>query len=369
MLPFVYILWGRYLYKSMCKFTFVSANKKINTNNMEKLMKAVTFTAADGVKIQSVPRPEKAEPSFLLIKMEACAINPGDIAFMGQALAANTLPKSRYDIWGVSGVGTVVEAGDGVPPEYIGKNVTVYRSLQFNDKVVGTWCQYAHLHYRQCAILPSDVNMQDYAGTLVNTITPYAFLKQIIAEGHKGIITTAGTSATGIAMLGICHAYNFPLISIVRTEDGKKQLEELGAQHVAVESSPDFKQQLKAVAEELRATAVFDGIGGELLTKIVDVLPNNTTVYCYGYLGGKTPLTIHTSVLMRGITFKGFGNFRSETVQNPEKLETALADISNILHMPHFKTKIGKAFTLDEINEALMFTSTGGGKAVLYPFG
>ena len=336
---------------------------------MEKVMKAVTFTQGDGVKVQYVPQPQKAEPGFLLIKMEACAINPGDIAFMGRAFAATAVPQSRYDIWGVSGVGTVIEVGDGVPPEYVGKNVTVYRSLQFNDKVVGTWCQYAHLNYRQCAILPNDIDMQDYAGTLVNTITPYAFLKQITAEGHKGIISTAGTSATGIAMLGICLAYNFPLISIVRTEEGKQQLEELGAQHVAVESSPEFKQQLKSMAEELQATAVFDGVGGGILNNIVDVLPNNTTVYCYGYLGGKTPLTIHTSAFMRGITIKGFGNFRSETVQNPEKLDEALADISNILYMPHFKTKVGKGFTLDEINEALAFSSTGGGKAVLYPFG
>jgi hypothetical protein len=54
------------------------------------------------------------------------------------------------------------------------------------------------------------VNAEEYAGSLVNVITPYAFLKQAVGEGHKGIIATAGTSATGIAMLGICQTFDFP---------------------------------------------------------------------------------------------------------------------------------------------------------------
>ena len=48
--------------------------------------------------------------------------------------------------------------------------------------------------------------------------------KQIIKEGHKGIICTAGNSATGRAMLGVCLAYNIPVISIVRNNIAKSEL-------------------------------------------------------------------------------------------------------------------------------------------------
>ena len=335
---------------------------------MQELMKVISFTNSDGVKLQNVPKPEKAAPGHLVIKMEACAINAGDIAFMSRALPPSSIPVSQYDVWGVSGVGTVIESGSGVPEVYIGKNVTVYRSLKVSESIIGTWCQYAHLHYLQCAILPDDVNMTDYSGSLVNTITPYAFLKQVTEEGHKGIIATAGTSATGIAMLGICLAYNFPIVSIVRDEAGKKELGALGAKNIVVQNNDEFKLQLKKIAHEVAATAIFDGVGGEILNNIIDVIPNNSTIYAYGYLGGKTPLSIHTSMLMRGITLKGFGNFRTKTVQDPQRLEKALEDISDIIHMPPFKTKTGKGFKLEEINDALQYAPGNGSKAVLCPF-
>jgi NADPH:quinone reductase-like Zn-dependent oxidoreductase len=145
-------------------------------------------------------------------------------------------------------------------------------------------------------------------------------------------------------------------------------LEALGGENVVVQSDNGFAQQLSETAKRLEATAVFDGVGGEILNTITDCLPNGSTIYCYGYLGGKTPLSFHTSILMRGLTLKGFGNFRTKTVQNPQLLEKALQDISSIIHMPHFKTKTGRQFRLEEIQEALQFAPENGGKTVLRPF-
>ena len=175
-------------------------------------MKIISLVAKNNVELKEVPKPEKAAPEHLIIKMRTCGINAGDKAFIGGAFPPGSIPVSRYDICGVSGVGTVIETGQGVPGAYKGKNVTVYRSLKFSENIIGTWSEYAQLHYLQCAILPDHANMEEYSGSLVNIITPYAFLKQIEQEGHKGIICTAGNSATGIAMLGICLANNFPLI-------------------------------------------------------------------------------------------------------------------------------------------------------------
>ncbi len=71
--------------------------------------------------------------------------------------------------------------------------------------------------YLSCVVLPAGVEAEDYAGSLANIITPYAFLQQVREEGHRAILSTAGSSATGLAMLGLSLAYGFPLISIVRS--------------------------------------------------------------------------------------------------------------------------------------------------------
>jgi NADPH:quinone reductase-like Zn-dependent oxidoreductase len=98
---------------------------------------------------------------------------------------------------------------------------------------------------------------------------------------------------------------------------------------------------------------------------MIDVIPFNSTIYSYGFLDGQTAFSFSTSILMKGITIKGFSNFRTQTVLDAKNLEHALNDISRIIHMPHFKTKPGKKFSFEEANEALAFSSTEG-KAVLY---
>jgi NADPH:quinone reductase-like Zn-dependent oxidoreductase len=334
---------------------------------MDNRMNALCLIPNEGVKLQQVNRPESAKPGHLLIKMQACAINPGDKAFINRPLPPGSV-LSMYNVYGVSGVGTVIAAGDGVPAAYKEKKVSMYRSLKFSESMIGTWCEYAHMHYLDCVILPDDARPEEYAGSVVNAITPYAFLQQVSAEGHKGILSTAGTSATGIAMVGICLANNFPLVSIVRNEAGKKELAALGAQNIAVQTDPAFQQQVQELSKNLSTTAVFDGVGGEVLNKIIEVVPNNAVIYSYGYLGDAIPLTVHTRTLSaKGITIKPFANFRTETVMNPQRLEKALQELAAIFHQPHFRRKPGPTFSLAEIHAALAFTAAHGEKPILSP--
>ena len=331
-------------------------------------MKAICLEKEQGVSLKEVPTPKKTEPGHLLIKIEACGINSGDKAFIRGAFPPGSIPESLHSICGVSAAGRVIEVGDGVPETYKGKNVSVYKSLKFSDSIVGTWSEFAHMHYHHCLILPSDADFEEFSGSLVNSITPYAFYKQIIKVGHKGIICTAGTSATGRAMLGVCLAYNIPIISIVRNNNAKSELEALDATHVLVQNDPDFNFRLEDLSNRLGTTAVFDGVGGELISKVARLLPRNSSIYTYGFLGDDKPFCIHTSiVLMKGLTILGFGNFTSETVQNSKQLENALKNLSEIIGMPHFKTKLGKKFHLDAFIDALNYMPEDGGKAILCP--
>ncbi len=328
-------------------------------------MKAIVLLD-DILTVQNVKKPTTAEPGHLIIKMNSSAINSGDKFFLKHPTPPGAV-KSRYDIKGVSGAGEVLQTGEGVPNEYSGRNVTFYRQLSYSESAVGSWCEYAHVPFLDCAILPDSADLAEYSGSMVNIITPLAFLKQIINEGHKGIISTAGNSATGIALLGFCLTYNFPLISIVRTEEGRKELEELGAKNIVVQSGPNFIGQLTDLAQTLNATAIFDGAGGDILNKILPLIPRNSVIYSYGYIGDAVPFTFHTSILaLKNITIRPFSNFNTETVKDPNNLEKAVKEISELLHLPHFKTKIGKKFRLEEINDALAYSGGNGKKAVLY---
>lgn len=128
---------------------------------MKELMKAAILSNGNLV-VQNVEKPQQAEPGHLILKMNASAINSGDKFFL-RFPPRPGMVKSLYEIRGVSGGGKVLQTGDGVPPEYLGKNVAFYRQLKYSDSVVGCWSEYAQLHYLDCVILPDNLNPEDYS--------------------------------------------------------------------------------------------------------------------------------------------------------------------------------------------------------------
>lgn len=130
-----------------------------------------------------VPLPERPADGHLIIQMESCEINPGDKFFLGRATPPS-LGRSVHNIWGVSGIGKVGKIGAGVPDRYRDQKVIVYRSLNTAANLIGTWSEYSQLPYLSCAIVPKSVTVDP--SSLVNLITPYAFLKSALSEGHRG---------------------------------------------------------------------------------------------------------------------------------------------------------------------------------------
>lgn len=330
-------------------------------------MQAICRNQRSAAEVRDVPMPEVA-PGHMLVRVHACAINPGDKAWLAGLFLPGSVPESRHDIAGASGAGEVTALGDGVPKHCQGKRVAFYRSLRFSEHLVGTWSKYACLHHLHCVVLPDDANPEEYSGSLVNVITPYAFWKQVGEEGARGVICTAGTSATGRAMIGVCKVEGVPCIALVRKTSDIRRLGDLGPTHVLALDAADFDREFAALTAKIGTVAVFDGVGGETLSRVARGLPHGATIHAYGFLGGSDPFRIHTSeILTKGLRISGFGNFLSATVQDPIRLERALEDLSTVIHMPHFKTAIGSRFRFHDVQAALDSSSPEGGKALLIP--
>lgn len=330
---------------------------------MQAICRTQNFTA----QLREVPTPE-AVAGHLLVQVHACAINPGDVVWLSGGFPPGSVPESLHDIAGVSGAGQVIALGEGVPASYAGKNVAFYRSLVFSDHLVGAWAEYACLPWLDCVILPDGANPQDYSGSLVNVITPYAFWQQSLTEGAQGILCTAGTAATGRAMIGICQAKGMPCIALARKAGDVAALEALGATRALSLDQPDFAPRLASIAAGIGRLAVFDGVGGETLSRVAPALSYGSSIYSYGFLGNDKPFCIQTSdILGKGLRIAGFANFLSATVQNQDLLAQALDDLAGLMTLPHFKTPGGRCFRFDEIEDALACAGHAREKPILLP--
>jgi NADPH:quinone reductase-like Zn-dependent oxidoreductase len=334
----------------------------------KNMMKAICVTPGRDLEVREIPRPERAAPGHVLVEMTASAINHGDKTFLKLPTAAgNPLAGNRGDVWGASGAGRVVAIGEGVPADYAGRQVAVYRSLGRTPESVGLWCETAQVPYTSCLILPGQVRALDYCGSLVNVMTAYAFLEEIVAAGHGGVVVTAGGSATGHALAALARQRKLPAIFLARSTAARAALLQSGAEHVIVMDG-DWEEKLTALSAELKATAVFDGVGGESLTRIAPCLPPGSTVCCYGFLGGDAPFSLPTAlIMMKNLTIRRFSNFESGTVREPERLLAALRALEPVIADPAFTTRVGRTFGYAEIAPAMAYASPAGGKAILLP--
>ena len=301
-----------------------------------------------------------------MVRIEAAAINHGDKTFLKRPAAARlTLALSLYDIWGASAAGEVVAAGPGVPDGYVGRRVAIYRSIGGGPGTVGLWCETTQIPHTACLRLPDGVDARHYAGSLVNMVTAYAFLETAVADGHRAVVATAGNSATGRALAALARRRGLAALLLVRSPAAKADLERHGIENVLV---VDERTDVAAVGDRavaLDAKAVFDGIGGGGISRLLPHMPQRSTIYAYGFLAGAEPVSFPSALLMgRDLTLKRFSNFESPTVRDPLALERGMRDLETVAADPLFHTRVGRTFTLDEVDAAMAYETRPGAKAV-----
>jgi NADPH:quinone reductase len=272
------------------------------------------------------------------------------------------------NVWGSSGAGVITQVGADAPTRYLGRKVAIYRSLQPDQPFLGLWCETAQVPWSACLLLPDHVDTQDYSGSLVNVVTAYAFLKQAAAEGHRAIVVTAGRSATGRAMAALARLRGIPTLLIVRSATSKAEMLRNGLLHVLASDDADFLRDFEHLAAELGATAVFDGVGGALISRLIGILPRRSSIFFYGFLSGVEEVTFHSSIfMMKDMTMTLFSNFNSPTVRDARSLAHMLADLEGCIEDPLLKTQLGQEFDLSEFEAAMNYDGLSGRKAVFMP--
>ncbi|WP_186072203.1 alcohol dehydrogenase catalytic domain-containing protein [Burkholderia gladioli] len=332
-------------------------------------MKAIGINPSSRkLEVLDLPPPDTPPPGHVIVDIEACGINHGDKLFLAMPGAAGGALNGANRAWGVSAAGKVTAIGEGVPEEFLGKSVALYRSLGTSARTVGVWSEKAQLPYTSCVILPDDVPARDYCGSLVNAFTSHAFLEDIVAAGHRGVIATAGASATALALAVLAKKRQVPVIHLVRSQAQGEEIRRCGLEHVIATDGEGFEDTLAQRAETLGTTAVFDGLGGALINRIAPHVPMNTSVYIYGALDASTPVTIPSRLfLSRNLAVNRFSNFNSATAKDPARLAAAMAELRDVIADPLFRTKAGQAFRFEEIDAAMAYRGSSSARAVLVP--
>lgn len=256
------------------------------------------------VTVQSVPVPT-CDGANLLVRVEAAALNPTDMANIGvmgpeQAAAVKvkdgalmggiSRPVTRPRGFGGEGCGVVVAAGPDADPSWVGKRVAAWSLL-----TQGSYAEYYKVPQSWTVELPDDLSFVQAAAPAINPVTALGMVDEAKMGGHSCIVHTAAASQLGQMLVALCKQEGIDLINVVRREEQVELLKALGAEHVVNTAEDSFRSEFGTLASSLNATLAFDAVGGDTTRQIMLGMPGGvginvrgpkTRICVYGALGG-----------------------------------------------------------------------------------
>jgi NADPH2:quinone reductase len=245
-----------------------------------------------------VPHPQ---PGRVLIRMAASPINPSDLgALFGMSYSG----RRKYPFTpGLEGSGTVVEVGAGLMPRLLKGRRVACSALTTGD---GTWAEYMVTSAKSCIPLRKGVSLEQGAMMLVNPLTALAMFEIAKRGKHRAMVSTAAASALGGMLLRLGKRHQISIIHIVRRQMQVDVIRGRGGEHILNSSGPDFVEQLRTAANQLRATLLLDAIGDGMTQQLVDAAPFGSTILLYSRLSQQNSVIDPFTALVKGLHFDGW---------------------------------------------------------------
>jgi len=365
-------------------------------------------TQGDGVEFYlqeaSVPDPGEHE---VIVRVEAAPLNPSDIAAMfglgalksveeiqreGRKVVrikASAPPANSASMVGIgrpAGVecaGRVVAAGTSAQAQaLLGRTVTVLGPPAF--------ARFKCVKAAACMAFPEGIEPREVASAFVNPMTALAMIETMRLDGHKAIVHTAAASNLGQMLAKLCIEEDIDLVAIVRKEEQRRMLSELGVKYVLNSSQPDFEDRLTDALVATGATVAFDAIaGGGLIDRILRCMesaqlrlvegpttqygtPVNKQVHVYGGLDPDAMVIGPAMARGYGMTWTVGGWLLTNVLNRvgPARVAELRQRVADSIRTI-FKSSYGREISLEEAVSAkaieAFFAQTTGGKFLITP--
>jgi NADPH:quinone reductase len=232
--------------------------------------------AADVLQVTEVDRPSPGAGQ-VLVRVAVAGVN-----YMDVYQRSGAVPLPTPFVAGVEGVGTVVEAGDGVDDLPVGRRVGWLRGGQ------GSYAEYVLVDAAMAVPLPDAVSDEVAAAVLMQGVTAH-YLATDTYRVRPGdtVLVHAAAGGVGQLLTQVVTLRGGRVIGTVSTEQKAEVARAAGADEVLrYEEVPDGVKELtggKGVA------AVYDGVGGATFDASLASLRPRGVLVVYGTSSGPTP--------------------------------------------------------------------------------
>lgn len=320
---------------------------------MSRFIRFQRFGSAEVLAVHEQPlRAPSADE--VVVRVEAIGVSWDDILWrQNLAMAIVRLPaglgSEMAGVVEVVGEGVSdLKAGDRVASFQIG-NVNEYPT--YGERVLlprSALTRYPHTLSRQQASVHYTPFLSAYFG--------YVDLARV--EAGQTVLVTDGAHSPGAAFIQMGKALGVRVIAIAQNAEDASWVARLGADVVLDGKPEQLLEDVMAATDGKGVSAVFDGLGGEQMSRLGDVLSPRGSLVLYGLGAGNSILFPAVAALSRNIQFHVhcLGNFTGKyelgIQQDAAAMERALVAINMLTADGALALDIDRVFTFEQVAEA-----------------
>jgi NADPH:quinone reductase len=296
-------------------------------------------------------------PGEVRVKVLASPINPADFMFIEKTYRVEPVYPQ---IAGFEGAGIIVDNGGD-------HRFPINTLVAFRHKNV--WAGYVNIPKQKIILLPKHMPLEKAAQLALNPITAWALLEEVNVKTGEWVILSAASSALSKLIIQLANSRGVKTLALIRENDQKSPLLNLGASAVFYANAEDLELQIKSLTGVERIAGFLDAVGGELATRVIKIISVNSRIIHYG-LFSEQPVTYYNAdIIFKNIIIKGFGVDAWLLSKTAAELKVIWSELINIVIGPEFKMEVAAKYPLEEYKDAIVESKTGKGGKVLFWMG
>jgi NADPH:quinone reductase-like Zn-dependent oxidoreductase len=307
-----------------------------------------------------IPKPKKGQ---VLVRVEDAPIHPIDKLIMTGKC------KTTGKLLGVEGSGQIIELGEGVPHDLLNKKIGFLEN-HLSESFNGSWAQFTivDLEPRMFTVFDDKLDFSEIACSFYNPLTARGLFTWIQEGGHKSVVVDATSSVVVRILLHLLKQGGISTIGLVESNDDREELLKAGATVILNCKEEGFTEKFKKEVSDYSIKLFVDAYGGDCVTKIMKMMPEETHLINYGRLSGEdVPEEYRKSKNFRRFSVVDY-HYSLSNEKRTETLDRIKNDITTGGSI--YGTKILKEFGLKDWKTAFEEDShkpMGEGKFLLRP--
>lgn len=320
---------------------------------MDRTVRFHEFGGPEVLKIERARTPEPG-PGEVRIAVQAIGLNRADALWRQKLYIEDAaLPAGL----GNEAAGVVDAVGAGVDGLRVGDRVAVLPGAgQGRYPTYGERILFPATHVVRH---PENLSAAQASGAYMAFLTGYfPMFEMARLQRGQAMLVTGASSGTGIAALQMARAAGIVAIATTRTASKRQALLDAGAAHVVVTQDEDVVERVLSLTGGHGVALVYDGVGGELLERLGEVVAQRGWYVLYGLSGGaelRYPAVAQFRKSWRFHVYKVLEYTGAPTMGLPRDeaaLQRALRFVDEGLAGGALQVRIDRTFAFDDVVQA-----------------